>query len=389
VIKSIQPDRLNLKGIPTLKRIRIVSNPLGNCTPLTNVDEILFYPSQLTNLDCCVDAKIVTIISRLDEHIFDIALINVDVLDKFTFFFGNAGQLKNYHLLDKLNQVSISHCISIIDVTCFQNIPSLRLIYCPNISDVSSLGKVHELDLTCCSGIRDVSALKDVHTLILNGCRNVHDVSSLGGIHKLDVSHCPLIRNISSLHSIYDLTIVGFTGNDILTLRNIKILDIPSCSNITDVSSLKDSLEELSIHRCRKITNIPMLHKLRILGASYGVVVDFSGLRSLKKLTMSPVGYLEPCSFVGTETFSQLKTLFLGETEPPLHRQPFPFQTSFQQAYSWLHTFDFKNLRSLTIWNSTLTEIPGTLSHLHTLRIHDYSCLILKKVHYIFRIDIP
>jgi hypothetical protein len=173
-----------------------MSNAFGNCTPLTNVDEILFYPTELSNLDCCVDARIVIIISLLDEKIFDIPLMNVNILQNFHFSGGTAGQL-----LEKLTQVSISYCISIIDVVCFQNIRRLSLIWCPNISNVSSLGKVHELDLTGCFGIRDVSALKDVHTLILNGCRNVRDDFSLSSNHKLDMSNCPLVTDISLLGS--------------------------------------------------------------------------------------------------------------------------------------------------------------------------------------------
>jgi hypothetical protein len=235
--------------------------------------------------------------------------MNVNILQNFHFSGGTAGQLKNCHLLEKLTQVSISYCISIIDVVCFQNIRRLSLIWCPNISNVSSLGKVHELDLTGCFGIRDVSALEDVHTLILNGCRNVRDDFSLSSNHKLDMSNCPLVTDISLLGSVYDLSLRSFAGKDISVLRNIKILDISSCPNISDVSSLRDTVEELYIHRCPNITNITMLHKLRVLGASYGLAVNFCGLASLKTLTMSPVGYLEPCAFTGTETFSQLTTL--------------------------------------------------------------------------------
>jgi hypothetical protein len=84
-----------------------------------------------------------------------------------------------------------------------------------------------------------------------------------------------------------------------------------------------------------------MLHQLRVLVISYGVVVNFSGLRSLKKLTMCPVDYLEPCHFIGTETFSQLETLEVGEIGPESHCI---FQTSFQQVYFLAPNFQFEEL---------------------------------------------
>jgi hypothetical protein len=98
----------------------------------------------------------------------------------------------NYHLLTKLQSLTLSDCQSVTDVSCFQNIPDLDLHYCRNITDVSPLSRVHTLNLSCCDGFTDVSSLRNVHTLVLNYCEN--------------------LMNISGLENVYSLSFCGFRG---------------------------------------------------------------------------------------------------------------------------------------------------------------------------------
>jgi hypothetical protein len=117
--------------------------------------------------------------------------------------------LRNYHKLSHLKSLSISHTDSITDVSCFGNIPVLKLHDCNAITDVSRLSKVHELELSYCDGITDFSSLGRVYNLNLQGCNNISDISVLGNIHILNLEGCQKVDPLSHWRMFMNYTYAG------------------------------------------------------------------------------------------------------------------------------------------------------------------------------------
>jgi hypothetical protein len=193
------------------------------------------------------------------EEVFDLSLLKN--LEKGTFCLKHC---INYHSLGNLKELEISYCTSITDVSCFRNIPKLKLIACINLSDISSLGHCIELDLSYNDGITDVSALGNVHTLCLTSCENVEDVSSLQNVHTLDISGCFSITDTSGLKSVVNLNAWGcFNLENVPKLPSLEALNISGCGKINDLSGVV-SLKKLSADRTTVLqsNNLPVIAKL-------------------------------------------------------------------------------------------------------------------------------
>ena len=67
---------------------------------------------------------------------------------------------ENYYYSHELpDELDLSYCKDLVDVSALGNVRKLCLIGCKSIKDVSALGNVEELYLNCCTGITDVSAI--------------------------------------------------------------------------------------------------------------------------------------------------------------------------------------------------------------------------------------
>jgi Leucine-rich repeat (LRR) protein len=205
----------------------------------------------------------------------------------------NGCKIENYErALCAVKEFEFPDCDSIVDVSCFKNAHIVSLSGCRNVSDVSGLGNLRELDLS--------------------GCKLVRDVSALGNIHKLNIGYCPLVEDISALTGVYDLDITGFKGTNLSSLKNVMILNISNCRNITSLDPVGRQLEELVMTGCRLIRNITMLAKVKKLQLSCcSKITNFTGLASLQDLTVVQEYHenIPFCVLEGTETFKGIKSL--------------------------------------------------------------------------------
>jgi hypothetical protein len=238
--------------------------------------------------------------------------------------------LENYQLLSHLKSLSISCTDSITDVSCFRNVPKLKLYSCPKVSDVSSLENVVDLSLSYCDGCTNVSGLAKVLILRLEGCPNVKDLSPL--------------KNLRELH------LVRFEGNDLSPLQTLVKLVLFDCPYVKDITMLKN-LKQLQVSYCDQIR-------------------QFHGLDNLKDLCIGGA-WAEPIKFTvatGNPAFAKLDRLkALGinffedeKSESKLEDVSTPF------CLSWKH---IRNARFLSLYKCKLDSFPESFTHLHSLTI--------------------
>jgi hypothetical protein len=183
------------------------------------------------------------------------------------------------------------------------------------------------------------------------------------------------------LTGVYDLNITGFKGNNISFLKNVKILNITSCLNLTSLDPVGRQLEELHMVGCPLINNITMLHKVRRLEFSCdSKITNFTGLNFLEELTISrPRASTIPfCVLEGIETFKRIKLLRVNnkvdDIEKVLSSLPNPGELSLRNLILLTDSFSslsrYKKLKYLCLMNCTVPFIvPKTLVYLHYLKI--------------------
>jgi hypothetical protein len=242
-----------------------------------DVDAISMVDCRIKGFSFCSNIKSVTI-CKWDKSftgIFDCALFQN--IEKGCFKLNFVTPFTNHHLLCNLTSLDLSTCQSIVDVSCFQNIP--------------------QLTLNCCLGITDVSSLGRVHTLNLGGCRNIHDVSALGRVYTLDLSYCEKVTDLSALEWVYSLSFCEFRGTELSGLKHVVILDIFYASFVTDITMLH-TLQVLNIVECPGISSLNGLPKLRELWISEtGRLKITSGKEVLPRVVkIHLVGIGSPCS---------------------------------------------------------------------------------------------
>ena len=144
------------------QRILILGN-LGYVGPeLTKLLRKTYPKSHLTGFDCGYFSKFYTANLFSPDNFLDVQI---------------------YGDVRKCENLDLSNCHNITDVSLLGNVHTLNLSDCNKITDVSALGNVHTLDLSYCHNIIDVSALGNVNSLNLSGCDNITDVSALGNVH--------------------------------------------------------------------------------------------------------------------------------------------------------------------------------------------------------------
>jgi Leucine-rich repeat (LRR) protein len=219
----------------------------------------------------------------------------------------------NYHSLASLKSLEIQYCDSIVDVSCFRNIPTLSLISCPNITDVSPLANVRYLTLRGCQGIADVSSLGRVHSLDLTNCQKIRDVSSLKDVHTLDITRCWQVLDFSGLENVYSFRKTDFPGKDLSGMKNVVILDISDANGEFDITMLR-SLKELSIGGDCKLTQglsgIVHLEKLSIDSKNFLSIINKEAVQ-LPKLRQLELSFIQPYPFCEFDNSFWIESSFL------------------------------------------------------------------------------
>jgi hypothetical protein len=295
-------------------------------------------------------------------------------------------KLLNYRVLSDLQSLNIASDRSLKNISCFRNAQKLTFYNCPGICDVSSLGNARELEFFQCLGITDVSSLGRVHKLTLFVCSGITDVSALKNVHTLDLVGCTGVTDVSCLTNVHELRLTEFKGSDISGLLNVKRLSLGSCPNITDISMLK-TVKHLSVDECPHITRFDGLHNLSEFSATHfhpgflnipTPTLDFPFTAG--KEFFETVNYFDAYGFTFSAEHTSDKTLqwskLVNVTTLKLKRCVFDELPNI-----------FSRLQSLTVNNSTCSELPSELPYLGYLNIE--SCPNISKLTLVGTSDYP
>jgi Leucine-rich repeat (LRR) protein len=349
--KQKEPQQLDLSAICGVWKISILGCFVPAFSSLTEVDEVKVENCPLvSDLSFCSSPSIKSLFfnTRITDP------IDVGCLSNLESFHCEAQQIMNYQSLTNLKKLQIENCSNLVDVSCFQNIPSLFFYACHDITNVTCLGNVSNLTFRSCAGIVDVSGLGGVPCLDLSGCLNIRDVSALGNVYELTLSDCSKVEDVSYLTHVVKLN-----------LTNLR--------DITDISGLK-SVKELNLTGCRKITDITMLHQVTVLDISYCMLIkDLSGLTELRDLTMK--GNESFTLHSGLETFGQLIKAVLGKLDRPESILPLLNRRTMKrlELYYWdLPSKGLEQITSLELYHLNLIAFPtlsSSFTHLQSLEI--------------------
>jgi len=245
--------------------------------------------------------------------------------------------------------LSLGLCSTASPMTC---LTSLNLGCCSSVSDsfvvemTCCVPNLTDLDVSSCSignsSLRAISArLMNLRRLRLAWCQELTDAGLLGladadtdlpHCHGDDeVGNCRCTRRLQSLHIFsppkqvskkptppkgeHDLNEVDF--RPITNLRSLQLLDLTSCSRITDVSVSKvmsfQELRSLCLSLCTKLTNVslsaiaaglPSLEELRL--ALLGCITDAGVIEMSECLHRLSVLDISSCDQLTDQTIQAL-----------------------------------------------------------------------------------
>ena len=133
---------------------------------------------------------------------------------------------------------------------------------------------------------------KNIFKLNLSDCAQLldHNLLSLTNVRILNLTNCYQITDLSSLSNVYDLNLTNCNQiTDLSPLTNIRILNLTNCYQITDLSHLIN-VHELNLSGCYQIRNHNLLsltniYKLNISGCYQ--ITDLTPLTNVYDLNLS------------------------------------------------------------------------------------------------------
>jgi len=305
-------DTLYLDNCPNITDISTLVNIntlwLDNCPNITdistlvNIDTLWLYNcpnitdiSTLVNIDDltiknCPITDISTLVNVYELHIANCPITDISTLVNVYELHIENCPITNINTLVNVYELHIENC-PITNINTLVNVCKLWLHECHNITneDLYTFENVNELYLSYCLNITDLSAFINIDDLSIYECTNIRDISVLRNNRKVKIEFCHNITNISSLTNVLDLTIVNcrITNEDLNALGNINTLSLRNCSNITDISSLVN-VNNLTIHHCNYISDFSVLRNnhtvkikhywnkinIRELGNVYDLTID-------------------------------------------------------------------------------------------------------------------
>lgn len=201
------------------------------------------------------------------------------------------GALVDVSNLSHLSKLELIVATELPDITPLKNIPHLTLSNCRKIEDysmfngskqrflrisdsslltnVKSFTGIRQLILHSCYQLEDISPLKGIYSLTISSCSRVKDISGLGNHHRLAIENCSYaLRGYDSLYHIPHIRLNACNISDMKVLQYATSVSLLQCSEITDVTPLKD-LKFLVIDFCYRIMDITSLSNIPDLTLVY------------------------------------------------------------------------------------------------------------------------
>eukprot|EP01040_Poterioochromonas_malhamensis_P003991 gene3991-4270_t len=184
------------------------------------------------------------------------------------------------------------------DPAAFTRLTKLNLSYCKGLTDLPLIPQLIELKLDYCYGLRSLPTFLQLKTLHIRNCSDLVTISSIQpSLREVEIVYCKNLMDISFASNIKKSFILRQCDliSNISMLKNIPILTIDSCLNITSLSSLSgESLESdrrkvflSKLKKVKDLSGICNIHYLELFDVTgivngdgihdiYDLVVKFS-----------------------------------------------------------------------------------------------------------------
>ena len=164
---------------------------------------------------------------------------------------------------------------------------SLNLRKCINNNNITNIFNINKLKLYF-STINNIAYFKNIKILDLTVCCNVTDISSLHNIENINLSYCYNISDISSLKKCKKVVLsYCYNIKDITPLINVQTIFISYCNNIHNIEPLKN-VNYLYISLCEGIKYVELLYTVKYLYIHLcHNIIDMYKLKEKKKENLS------------------------------------------------------------------------------------------------------
>lgn len=282
--------------VNTLQRMSLNYFKNDNINDINRLDNVhALYLSKCSNI-IDVQTKYVSILDcsyTSIEDLNNIICYNLHTLDLTGCDLSNNDDLS---CLNGINNVNLCKT-NVSDVSSLSHINILNLSHNKLITDFSMLGGIYELDLSHTNiKDKDLKYLSNVHTLILKST-DITNVNDLIHNTTLDLS-ITLVTDVSSLSrsdTLYSLNLSDTKVIDVNVLSKIKTLQILILDNCRSIINVND-LGKLTCLRlsATNVKDIFMLGNVNTLDLSYcSNIHDVSCLKNVKKLILTGNGKLD------------------------------------------------------------------------------------------------
>lgn len=153
-------------------------------------------------------------------------------------------------------------------------------------------GNIQKLSLSYSSvSINDILLLKNIKILYLSNLKNINDISGLSELKYLKNVSLINCININDISPLKDIPILDLSDSrsikDVNILKNAKHLNLSNCHRIKDISML-GNIVKLSLFGCYRIRDVSMLGNVIDLDLSYCInLTNVNMLGKVHKLNLS------------------------------------------------------------------------------------------------------
>ncbi len=190
--------------------------------------------------------------------------------------------------------------------------------------------------------VKDITPLKDIPVLSLSYCGEVTDFSALSNQRELTLSQCLRLTDVSSFRSVRKLSLNACPSvSDVSPLKGIYDLTLHSCSNIKDISCLGNH-HRLSLAGVNNSSGFDVLLHIPHVILIWCDIEDVSVLRFAKSVTLLHCNLINSISpLKNVKTVSLMNSGKSGLTDlgevPDLYKDEYKFNDDPSNSISSLH----------------------------------------------------
>eukprot|EP01040_Poterioochromonas_malhamensis_P000652 gene652-695_t len=194
--------------------------------------------------------------------------------------------LKTIPTLMNLQVLHISSCGALVSIASFQ--PALMKVVIDDVYPINHISfdspLIEEVSLSRCPGITDLSTFRNIPKLWINNCAGITSLEGLGGSSLeedqriIDLKYLRNVNDMSGLHHIHSLRISNMTIHE--GISDINNLELTYCK-LSTTKDLKNVRNSLTLIRCDQLTKLENLQGIPLIEINRCSKIDsFDGLKN-------------------------------------------------------------------------------------------------------------